>query len=64
MNDPFCILYDEDFSLGEFDPGAIRKKEKWQGHEEDITRFSDGSSIRHGGGPAGDMYYNKFGEEC
>lgn len=33
-------------------------------HEERVTRFSDGSSIRHCGGPCGDVKYNEFGEEC
>lgn len=34
------------------------------GAYEKVTRFRDGSSVREGGGPAGPMRYNKFGEEC
>lgn len=29
-----------------------------------VTRFSDGSSITHWGGPAGKGYHNEIGEEC
>jgi len=29
-----------------------------------VTRYSDGSSTVHHGGPVGDTQYNEFGEEC
>jgi hypothetical protein len=38
--------------------------ESFCGNEEKITRFSDGSSTRHCGGPCGDMHYDEYGEEC
>lgn len=28
------------------------------------TNYPDGSSTVHWGGPAGDMHYDEFGEEC
>jgi len=31
---------------------------------EEITRFIDGSSIRHCGGPCADIYYDENGDEC
>jgi len=34
------------------------------GSQERVTRYPDGSSTRHGGGPAGDTRYNDQGEEC
>jgi hypothetical protein len=43
---------------------AETKKFMWQGHEETVTRYSDGSSTRHGGGPCGDVHYDDLGREC
>lgn len=42
-----------------------RKEEhtKWQGCDEHVTRFKDGSSIRHGA-HVGDQCYDEFGKEC
>lgn len=58
---PMC-LWDED----EVDPLDRRTEyeDDTTGGKEKITRFADGSSIRHCGGPAGPMYYDKYGEEC
>lgn len=46
---------------------GVKKQERSpvSGGTETITRFADGSSIRHCGGPnAMDMYYDQNGEEC
>lgn len=34
------------------------------GTPEHITRYADGTTTRHGGGPAGPMHYDKYGNEC
>lgn len=34
------------------------------GGEVQVTRYSDGSSTVHFGGPCGPQNYNEFGEEC
>lgn len=34
------------------------------GGKTKVTRYDDGSSTVHHGGPVGDVSYNKFGEEC
>lgn len=59
---PMCNDYDPS---KDYEPDHhTRKRESWQGHDEEVTRFKDGSSIRHGGGPCGDMHYDENGEEC
>ena len=34
------------------------------GGQVEVTRWRDGSSTVHHGGPCGPMSYNKYGEEC
>lgn len=63
--EPMCNWDDDDFSdddrkqikTGNYRSGST-------GSDERVTNYPDGSSIRHGGGPAGDMQYDEFGEEC
>ncbi len=48
-----------------FDSKSKRSKEKGLVNDDvEVTRYSDGSSTYHHGGPAGDMSYDEFGEEC
>jgi hypothetical protein len=57
--------WDDDQYSGE--PGESETKVERNpstGAMERVTNYSDGSSKRHGGGPAGDMNYDEFGEEC
>lgn len=59
---PMCKEYDPNRS---YDPDHHSTEEfEWQGHTERVTRFKDGSSIRHGGGPCGPTKYDENGEEC
>lgn len=59
---PACNDYDPSRS---YDRDHHKTEEfDWQGHTERVTRFKDGSSIRHGGGPCGDTHYDENGEEC
>ena len=59
---PMCNAYDPSKS---YDRDHHSTKEfYWQGHKERVTRFKDGSSIHHGGGPCGDMHYDENGDEC
>lgn len=59
---PLSRTYDPNKS---YDQGHHKTEEfDWQGHKERVTRFRDGSSIRHGGGPCGDTHYDENGEEC
>jgi hypothetical protein len=34
------------------------------GAYERVTRYPDGSSTWHCGGPCGDVHYDQYGEEC
>lgn len=55
-NDPMCYQDLEDLDRGDFRDVVV--------DDDHVTYFSDGTSTRHGGGPAGDMHYDKYGEEC
>ena len=52
--------------LGDLDREDYR--DGWEvgpsGQEEHVTRYADGSSKVHGSGPAGPMFYDKYGNEC
>ena len=41
-----------------------REERSSTGGYEEITRYNDGSSTRHCGGPCGDQDYDEFGNEC
>lgn len=54
-------IYDENFT----DLDATTEKERvLTGVEIEVTRYSDGSSTHHFGGPCGSVNYDEFGEEC
>lgn len=51
----------------EYERGEKEEVEEYDGGTgtyHKTTRFSDGSSITHFGGPAGSVRTNKYGEEC
>lgn len=41
-----------------------RMEDNGTGGKVKVTRYADGSSTVHWGGPCGPMHYDKFGEEC
>lgn len=59
---PMCT-WTNDWQFQETDRKTVLER-GISGSYEKITIFSDGSSIRHGSGPCGDMYYDENGEEC
>lgn len=42
---------------------GVPETEEFQGQDITITHYEDGSTKLHGGGPVGDVYYNRYGEE-
>lgn len=54
---PIEKLDDSDYRTYTERSMSTGSKEKW-------TRFSDGTSIYHGGAMAEDTYYDEHGEEC
>lgn len=40
------------------------RKERNNGSDISVTRYRDGSSTVHWGGPCGSTNYDEFGEEC
>jgi hypothetical protein len=58
---PLCKQKDEDVSFEDRKEDEI---ELPSGSKVKVTRFSDGSSTVHWGGPCGDSQYNDLGEEC
>jgi len=53
---PIETLDQSDYSTG--------KERTPSGNEVEVTRFSDGSSKVHFGGPCGSQTYDEYGEEC
>jgi hypothetical protein len=59
---PMCNEAEE--NIHPRDRRTVTKISPSTGSKEKMTYFSDGSSIRHCGGPCGPMHYDENGEEC
>lgn len=59
--EPDCVKYSNE---NRKNYGKTEWEDNNTGGKVEVTRYKDGSTTYHHGGPCGPMNYNKHGEEC
>jgi len=57
-----CYRDRKELDIG--DAKDVEERDGSTGTTHRVTRFQDGSSTYHFGGPVGDVHYDEYGNEC